>query len=139
MLRPTIGALALALSLAQAGAAHALANAPKPAIASAALEKDFAAFIATFRAALKANDAAAVTGMTRLPFRSDYADAAQFRTKGYPKIFTPGNRACIQRTKGVYDRDDYGNESYFIFCGGLIFVFTKTQPGFLFTDLSPDD
>lgn len=142
MFRMTVGALALALSLAQANASPsavpALAKAPKEATASAAVQKDFAGFIAPFRAALKANDAAVVTSNTKLPF-VDYPDATQFRTKGYPKIFTPKNRACIQRTKGLYERDGLGNDSYSIFCGDLIFVFTKTQGGFLFTDVSPND
>lgn len=131
----------LVLAVALTHLAPAFAQAPKQATASAALQKDFAAFITTFRAALKANDAAAVTGMTKLPFGSDpgYPDAAQFRTKGYPKIFTPKNRACIQRAKGVYNRDGLGEDNYFIFCGELIFVFTKTQGGFLFTDLSAND
>ena len=129
----------LVLAIALTHLAPALAQAPKQATASAALRKDFAAFIATFRAALKANDAAAVTGMTKLPFGSDYPDATQFRTKGYPKIFTPKNRACIQRTKGVYDRDGLGNDNYFIFCGELGFVFTKTQAGFLFTEVGAND
>jgi hypothetical protein len=129
----------LVLAVALTHLAPALAQAPKQATASAALQKDFAAFIATFRAALKANDAAAVTGMTKLPFGSDYADATQFRTKGYPKIFTPKNRACVQRTKGVYDRDGLGNDNYFIFCGEHIFVFTKTQAGFLFTEVGAND
>lgn len=62
-----------------------------------------------------------------------------FGRRGYPKFFTPKNRACIQRTKGLYDRDGLGNDYYSIFCGGLIFVFTKTQAGFLFTYVSDDD
>ena len=129
----------LVLAVALTHLAPALAETPKQATASAALQKDFAAFIATFRAALKANDAAAVTGMTKLPFDSDYPDATKFQTKGYPKIFTPKNRACIQREKGVYNRDGLGKDNYFIFCDELIFVFTRTQTGFLFTDLSAND
>ena len=130
----------LALAVALTHLAPALAQAPKQAPASAVLQKDFAAFIARFRAALKANDAAAVSDMTKLPFDSgDYPDAAQFRTKGYPKIFTPKNRACVQRTKGLYDRDQLGNDYYSLFCGELIFVFTKTKGGFLFTDVGAND
>jgi hypothetical protein len=130
----------LVLAVALTHLAPALAEAPKQATASAELQKDFAAFIATFRAALKANDAAAVTGMTRLPFDTgDYPDATQFRTKGYPKIFTPKNRACIQRTKAGYERDQLGNDNYSISCGELFFVFTKTQAGVLFTYVSDND
>jgi hypothetical protein len=116
----------------------AFAQAPKNAVASPALKKEFEAFIGKFRAALKANDSAAVAEMTKLPFEGSN-DAAQFRAKGYPENFTAKNRACIQRSKPVYERDGENNDSYSIFCGDLIFVFTKTPAGFLFTDVSMND
>ena len=121
--------------------APAFAQAPKKAVASPALQKEFDGFIAKFRAALKANNSAAVAGMTRLPFENDdaYRDAAQFRAKIYPHYFTAKNRACIQRGKAVYDRDGENNDNYFIFCGQHIFVFTKTPAGFLFTDVGAND
>ncbi|TPQ35046.1 hypothetical protein C2U70_15770 [Bradyrhizobium guangdongense] len=114
--------------------------APKKAVASPALQTEFDGFIEKFRAALKTNDSAAVAGMTRLPFMNDSAirDAAQFRAKTYTTFFTAKNRACIQRSKAVYDREE-NNDTYFIFCGEDIFVFTKTPAGFLFTDISVND
>ena len=51
--------------------APAFAQAPKKDVASPALQKEFDGFIEKFRAALKANDSAAVAGMTRLPFMQD--------------------------------------------------------------------
>jgi hypothetical protein len=124
-----------------AHAAPALAQAPKKAVASPALQKEFDGFIAKFRAALKANDAAAVTGMTQHPFMKHdaYRDAEQFRAKGYREFFTAKARACIQRRKAVYDRDQEGNENYFVFCGQDMFVFTKTPAGFLFTEVGVAD
>jgi hypothetical protein len=121
--------------------APAFAQAPKTSIASPALQKEFDGFIAKFRAALKANDSAAVAGMTRLPFEHNgtIRDPAQFRAKIYPRIFTAKNRACIQRSRAVYERDGENNDSYFIFCGELIFVFTRTPTSFLFTDLGVND
>lgn len=112
--------LVLAAALAQL--APAFAQTPKPpkqAVASHDLQKEFAGFIAKFRAALKANDAAAVAGMTRLPFMKDASirDAAQFREKIYKQDFTAKTRACIQRSRAVYDRDQLNNDNYFIFCG----------------------
>ena len=117
------------------------AQAPKKAVAPAALQQEFDAFIAKFRAALKANDSAAIAGMTRLPFAADGSirDAAQFRAKTYPATFTAKNRACIQRGKAVYDRDQMNNDNYFIFCGQLIFVFSKTPAGVLFMEVSAND
>lgn len=134
--------LVLAAALAQL--APAFAQTPKPpkqAVASHDLQKEFAGFIAKFRAALKANDAAAVAGMTRLPFMKDASirDAAQFREKIYKQDFTAKTRACIQRSRAVYDRDQLNNDNYFIFCGEDIFVFTKTPAGFLFTEIGVND
>ncbi len=119
--------------------APAFAQAPKQAVASPALQKEFDGFIAKFRAALKANDFAAVAGMTRLPFMGSVRDVAQFREKVYKPDFTVKNRACIQRSKAVYDRDQQNNDNYFIFCGDDIFVFTRTPAGFLFTEVGVND
>ena len=132
--------LRIVLATALASLAPAVAQA-KDAVASPALQKEFDGFFEKFRAALKANDSVAVAAMTQLPFMNDKAigDAAQFGAKIYRTSFTPKNRTCIQRGKAVYSRDDYKNGSYFVFCGDLIFVFSKTPTGFLFTDISVND
>jgi len=57
----------------------------------------------------------------------------------YKQDFTAKTRACIQRSRAVYDRDQLNNDNYFIFCGGDIFVFTKTPAGFLFTEIGMND
>ena len=36
-------------------------------------------------------------------------------------------------------RDQLNNDNYFVFCGKLIFVFTKTPAGFLFTEVGAND
>lgn len=133
--------LRIVLAAALVPLAPAFAQAPSKAVAPPALQQEFDGFIAKFRAALKANDSAAVAGMTRLPFTTDVSirDAAQFRAKAYPATFTAKNRACIQRTKAVYDRDGENNDNYFIFCGSLIFVFTRTPAGFLFAETGTND
>jgi hypothetical protein len=133
--------LRIVLAAALVHLAPAFAQAPKKAVASHALQKEFDGFITKFRAALKANDSAAVAGMTRLPFMNDSSirDATQFREKVYKPDFTAKNRACIQRGKAVYDRDGENNDNYFIFCGEDIFVFTKTPAGFLFTEVGVND
>ena len=121
--------------------APAFTQAPKQATATPALRKEFDGFIAKFRAALKANDSAAVAGMSRLPFMKDASigDAAQFREKIYKPEFTAKTRACIQRSKAVYDRDGQNNDNFFIFCGEDIFTFTRTPAGFLFTEIGMND
>ena len=130
-----------ALAATLAVLAPAAAQAPKKAVASAALRQEFDGFIAKFRAALKANDSAAVASMTRFPYGSDRSirDAAQFRAKSYPHDFNAKSRACIQRSKAVYDRDGENNDNYFIFCGEDIFIFTKTPAGFLLTEVGVND
>jgi hypothetical protein len=121
--------------------APAYAQAPKNAVASPALRSEFDGFITKFRTALKANDPTAVAGMSRLPFmgESSIRDAAQFREKIYKPDLTAKNRACIQRSKAGYERDGEKNDTFSIFCGEKIFVFTKTPAGFLFTDISVND
>ena len=138
---PRIVVAAALLHLSPVHLAPAFAQAPKQAVASPAVQKEFDGFIAKFRAALKANDSAAVAGMTRLPFMQDAStrDAAQFRDKIYKREFTAKKRACIQRAKAVYGRDGENNDNFFIFCGQDIFVFTKTPAGFLFTEVGVND
>ena len=135
MLRIVLAAALMHLAPAFAQAA------PKNAVASPALQKEFDGFIGKFRAALKANDSAAVAGMTRLPFMNDGSirDAAQFHEKVYKREFTAKKRACIQRGKAVYDRDGENNDNFFIFCGEDIFTFTRTPAGFLFTEVGVND
>lgn len=117
------------------------AQAAKKTAVPHAIQTEFEGFIAKFRAALKANDSAAIAGMTRLPFMEDktYSDVAQFRAKAYPEFFTKENRDCVQRRKAVYDRDGDNNDNYNITCYENIFTFTKTPAGFLFTDVSVND
>jgi len=121
--------------------AATLAHAAKRAAAPHAIQTEFDGFITKFRTALKANDSSAIASMTKLPFMEDetYSNAAQFRAKAYPEFFTKKNRACIQREKAVYDRDEEKNDNYHISCYENIFTFTRTKPGFLFTDISVND
>lgn len=131
----------LVIAAALASLAPALAQAPGKAVASTAVQKEFEDFIAKFRAALKANDPATVAAMTKLPYMGDasIAEAAQFRAKVWPSDFNAKNRACLQRTKPVYDRDGARNEVYAIACGGSIFTFTRTSAGFQLTDVDIAD
>lgn len=133
--------LGIVIAAALAQLAPALAQAPAKAVASAAVQKEFDGFIARFRAALKANDPAAVGAMTRLPFMGDETirSVAQFRAKAYPRDFTAKNRACLQRTKPVYAVDGNKNDVYSVLCGEAVFTFTRTPGGFLFTDLDTND
>ena len=129
------------LSAVLAPPAPALAQAPRKAVAPAAVQNEFSDFLTKFRAALKADDPAAVAGLAQLPFGSDepVRDAAQFRAKVYTPKFTAKNRTCLQRGKAIYARDGDNNDTYAIFCGELVFTFTKTPTGFHFTDIGVND
>lgn len=131
----------VALATAVISSPLAFAQMSMAATASRAVQAEFDGFIAKFRAALKADDSAAVTSMTRLPFEygTSYPNAAAFRAKAYPAIFSAKVRACIGREKPVYDRDGENNESFFIFCGQKIFIFTRTASGFLFKEIGTND
>src|SRR6185312_8173057 len=112
--RPVKFLLKIIFATAFVNLAPAVAKAPKEAVASPALQKEFDGFIEKFRAALKANDSAAIAGMTRLPFMNDSAirDAAQFRAKTYATSFTAKNRACLQRGKAIYQREEDKIDTY---------------------------
>jgi|GEM_PF-1385122 len=122
-------------------------SAPVPAadepVASATVKREFASFLARFRAALAADDAGAVAGMTQFPFMAytdnGSDDAAGFRAKSYPRFFTTKTRRCLARTEAIYDREPEGGENFVMFCGNLGFYFHKTQAGFLFTEVGSND
>jgi hypothetical protein len=104
------------------------------------LQKDYDAFIARFRVALKANDAGAVTEMTKLPFYwGEMRDAAYFRKNLYARIFTAKTRNCLARGKGAYDRAPNGEDNFTLFCGENLFLFTKTPAGFRFAEGGVND
>lgn len=99
------------------------------------IQKDYDQFIAKFRDALKANDGAAVTEMTKFPFYwNEMRDADYFRKNLYAEIFTSKARACIARAKGFYDRSPQGDENFSIFCGEDLYLFTRTPSGFRFIE-----
>lgn len=133
--------LRIVLAFALMGPATAFARAPEKETPPPAVQAEFEGFIAKFRAALKADDSAAVAGMTRMPFMNDAdaGDAARFRAKTYPEIFGKSVRACIQKKKPLYARDGLDMHAYQIFCSDSIYTFTRTPAGFLFTDIGAND
>jgi len=129
--------------IAIAVASWCFVTSPAPASdkAPAAVQAEFASFISRFNAALKANDPAAIAGMSKLPFQGDAAigDADSFTAAIYKEEFTASNRACIRRGHAVYSRDGDNNDTYAFFCGQTIYTFTRTPGGFLFTDIDTND
>jgi hypothetical protein len=112
----------------------------KPERAPADVQKRYDQFITGFRAALKANDAAAVASMTAFPFYwNGMRDGAYFQKVVYPKAFPRKVRDCIARGRSFYDRYDTGKDAFTIFCGEQLFVFTGDADGFRFTDIGVND
>ena len=104
------------------------------------IQKEYDQFIAKFRGALKANDAAAVTEMTKFPYYwNEMRDADYFRKNLYREIFTSKICSCIARGKGVYDRAPNGSDNFTIFCGEELYLFTKTPSGFRFVEVGMND
>src|SRR6478672_753924 len=85
----------------------------------------FASFWTTFKAAIARNDKEAVADLTRLPFLYDSQerDRAGF-IKIYGELFTRKIRRCIGTAKPKKAKD-----SYEVFCGELIFYFSKDTDG----------
>lgn len=104
--------------------------------ALAAPDKEFDGFWTKFTAALQKNDKNAVADMTKLPYmlNNKNLNKQQF-VQAYPKIFTAAIRKCLSTQKPVKDKD-----SYFVFCGEEIYIFTKV-PGknYLFTEIGVND
>lgn len=108
--------------------------------APADVQMDYDRFILKFRAALKANDGAAVAELTQFPFYwNEMRDAAYFRKNVYGKIFTANARGCVARGKGVYGRAPDGHDNFSVFCGKDLFLFTKTPGGFRFAEVGAND
>jgi len=85
----------------------------------------FASFWKTFKAAIARNDKEAIADVTKLPFLYDSQerDRAGF-LKIYGQLFTRKVRRCIATAKPVKEGD-----SYDLFCGELIFYFSKDTAG----------
>jgi hypothetical protein len=85
----------------------------------------FASFWKTFKAAIARNDKEVVADLTKLPFLYDSQerDRAGF-LKIYGQLFTRKIRRCIATAKPTREGD-----SYDVFCGELIFYFSKDTDG----------
>ena len=132
----TRSVLAIALAMAGLACAHARDPAAPP-----GLQKEFDDFIGKFRMAVKADDSAAVASMTKLPYEGDPSirTAEEFYEKIYKTDFQKKDRACIQRVRPIYARDQLGAHHFQITCGDVYFLFTKTPQGFLLTEVGVND
>jgi hypothetical protein len=92
---------------------------------TSANQETFASFWKTFKSAIARNDKGTVADLTKLPFLYDSQE--RDRTgflKIYGQLFTRKVRRCIATAKPVKE-----GESYDVFCGELIFYFSKDTDG----------
>ncbi len=105
--------------------------------ASATPADGFAAFWPPFAAAAGRDDAKALAAMIVLgPGLGD--DGTSF-AKFHVRHLGPAARRCLARAKPLRDVSPQGAVSYSVFCGEVIYVFSKTAGGWQLTDLGAND
>lgn len=105
--------------------------------ASAAPADGFAAFWPAFAAAAAKDDAKALAAMTTLgPGLGD--DGTSF-AKFHARHLGPAARGCLAKAKPLRDVGPQGALSYSVFCGEVIYVFSKSAAGWRLTDLGAND
>lgn len=96
---------------------------------------DFQTFWGKFKVAIKKRDKAALAAMTKLPF---YYDSKQLGKEKFvaklDEILPARLSKCFEKEKPVAD-----NGSYSAFCGEEIYVFSKVNGQYLFTDIGVND
>ncbi len=97
----------------------------------------FAAFWLQFKAAVAKNDKEAIAEMTKLPFPTGSKpwSKAEF-IKECGTLFHGEARKCFAKAKPVKEDD---RDSYSVFCGEEIFVFSKVNGEYRFTDIGMND
>ncbi|QQR58229.1 MAG: hypothetical protein IPG59_01690 [Candidatus Melainabacteria bacterium] len=101
-----------------------------------AADKEFDSFWLEFKQALQKNDQQKIVSLTKTPFY--YQDKNLDKTHLLPqlsKIFTPKVRKCLIKQRPVGD----SKEGYSGFCGEIIYIFSKVNGHYLFTDLGVND
>ncbi|MFN0122577.1 MAG: hypothetical protein ACKV2V_18935 [Blastocatellia bacterium] len=98
---------------------------------------EFAAFWKEFKTAVAADDKEAVAGMTKLPIylENKARDKAGF-LKLYPKLFSAKVKKYFATAKPV---KEYNEDSYSVFCGQTIYVFSRVDGKYKFTDMGVND
>jgi len=104
-----------------------------------AAEDGFAAFWKRFSTAVGKDDKAALAAMTTLGPGLDNNDTPLTFDKVHALLLRPAARRCLARAKPLRDVDGTGAVDYDVFCGQVIYVFSKTGGEWRWTDTSPDD
>lgn len=105
-------------------------------LAQPALAADgFTNFWTQFKAALTKRDKSALASMTKLPFlyNSKNLQKSQFIAM-IDEILPAKLSKCFVKEKPQFDKG-----SYFAFCGEQIFIFSKVEGKYLFTEIGVND
>lgn len=104
----------------------------QPAIAE---DREFDRFFVKFKQSIQNNDKNGVAAMTKLPFllNGKQLSKAQFLSQ-YDKVLPAKVRRCLLKDHPKRDKN-----SYFVFCGEQIYVFSKVNDHYLFTDIDAND
>ena len=97
--------------------------------------QSFNTFWRKFKTAVARNNKETVASMTKLPFlfANEELDRAGF-LKRYDEIISRRDKQCLAQAKPLKDGD-----SYSVFCGHLIFVFSQSDGAWKFSGFSPND
>jgi hypothetical protein len=126
MKQGSIAVLALALTLGAGASARAA-------------DDGFAAFWKAFAAAVGKDDKAALASMTTLNPGLDDNDTPLTFAKVHAALLKPAERTCLAKAKPRRQVDGTGATGYAVFCGQVIYGFSKTGGVWRFTDSSPND
>ena len=122
-----------------AGAAIAIATSAAAATTPPPAD-GFAAFYKLFAAAAAKDDQKTLAGFTVVSAELDPTPPPLTFAKFHKRYLTAKERRCLARGKPERDIDGTGAVNYSVFCGQLIYGFTKpTSAGWRLTYLSPDD
>ncbi|HVN00319.1 MAG TPA: hypothetical protein VMT68_08900 [Caulobacteraceae bacterium] len=102
-----------------------------------AADDGFAAFWKAFAGAAAKDDGAALSQMTALgpglgPSASSFA-------KFHAAALGAKARACLTKAKPKRDVDGTGQVAYDVFCGEVIYTFSRTTAGWRLTDMGAND
>jgi hypothetical protein len=100
-----------------------------------AADAEFDAFWSKFKQALLKNDKNAIVTMTKFPYMlgGNQLNKQQFLAQ-YNAMFSAKTRKCMVKEKPLHDKDCYE-----VFCGEDIFIFTKQNGKWIFSEVGAND
>ena len=100
-----------------------------------AADAEFDAFWSKFKQAVQKNDKAAIAGLTKFPLMlgGNQLNKQKFIAQ-CNEMFNAKTRKCMAKQKPLHDKDCYE-----VFCGEDIFIFTKENGKWAFSEVGAND